>query len=277
MSILLILLVLLVGSVVAAVVLSYAIAWYEYANREPELIDRRFDPGRLGLAAKLILQEAFFLFVSLLLHPLGWFRQTDENPEYGTGTPVLLLHGLFQNRACWLWLGYCLRQRGMTSVHTLNLPPWFDVETLVERLDQKVDALRHSSGADKVHLVGHSMGAMVARHYLQLRGGAAKVVSCTLLGAPNSGSKLVPFALTPLGEQLLPGSDFLERLAEAPLPEGVQWRNIYSRHDNVVVPFENCRLEGAENVELPELGHTSLIFHPRAFEAVFDALTEGSL
>jgi pimeloyl-ACP methyl ester carboxylesterase len=190
---------------------------------------------------------------------------------------VLLLHGLFHNRTCWSWLRYCLRRRGMTSVHTLNLPPWFDVETLVERIDQRIDELRFASGADKVHLVGHSMGAMLARHYLQLRGGAAKVASATLLGAPNAGSKLVPFALTPLGELLLPGSEFLERLAEAPLPEGVPLRNIYSRHDNMVVPADNGHLEGAENVLLTGIGHASLLYHPHAFEALYDALAEAAL
>jgi pimeloyl-ACP methyl ester carboxylesterase len=267
---------LLVGATAAVVLLSYAIAWYEYANRQPELLDRRFDPGRMGLACRLLLQETFFLLVTVLQHPLGWLRQPEKLPEYGSGTPVLLLHGLFHNRACWGWLRGALRRRGLGSVQTMNLPPWFDVETLVERIDQKVDALRHASGANRVHLVGHSMGAMLARHYLQLRGGAEKVASCTLLGAPNGGSRLVPFALTPLGELLLPGSEFLERLAETPLPQGIPLRNIYSRHDNMVIPFENCHLEGAENVELSGLGHAALLYHPHAVEAIYDALAEAA-
>ncbi len=268
---------LLLGATALVVTLSYAIAWYEYANREPDLLDRRFDPGRLGLACKLLLQETFFLLLTVLQHPLGWLRQPDKLPEYGSGTPVLLLHGLLQNRACWGWLRGALRRRGLGSIQTMNLPPWFDVDTLVERIDQRVDALRYASGADKVHLVGHSMGAMLARHYLQLRGGAEKVASCTLLGAPNGGSKLVPFALTPLGELLCPGSEFLERLAETPLPKGVALRNIYSRHDNMVIPFENGLLEGAENVELTGIGHATLLYHPHAVEAIYDALSEASL
>jgi pimeloyl-ACP methyl ester carboxylesterase len=256
------------------VLLTCAIAWYEYANREPQLMEERFTGDRLWLAARLVLLESAALFVTILLHPAGWFRSREPEPEYGSGTPVLLLHGLIHNRACWLWTRYLLRRRGVVNVFTLDLPFWLDVETQTEVLSGKVEELLLASGAEKVRLVGHSMGGMVARHYLQTRDGAARVERCILLAAPNGGSKLAPFALTPTGQQLLPGSDFLQRLAEAPLPAGVKTTTIYSRHDNIVLPFENARLEGVENVELAGIGHISLLYHPLAFEAVYDALTE---
>jgi len=275
LSLLFLLLALLAAASAAVVTLSYAIVWYESANADPELLDRRFDPARLGMAARLLLQETIFLLATVLQHPLGWLRRPEKLPEFGTGTPVLLLHGLFHNRACWGWLRGALRRRGIAGVQTMNLPPWFDLETLVERIDRQVDALCLASGSEKVHLVGHSMGAMLARQYLQLRGGAAKVASCTLLGAPNHGSKLVPFAITPLGDLLLPGSEFLERLAATPLPSGIPLRNIYSRHDNMIVPCKSAHLDGAENIELTGLGHATLLYHPRAIEALYDALVEA--
>lgn len=275
MSIIFAILSLLAGAVALVVLLSYAIVWYERANLDPELLENRLDPENLGLAAWLLLQEATCLFLSVLQHPLGWFEPRETPAEYGCGTPVLLLHGLFHSRACWFWTGYRLRRRGLRNICAINLPPWHELEVLTEMVARKVDELRHASGCDKVQLVGHSMGGMIARNFVQLRGGAPKVESCTLLAAPNHGSKLAPFALTPLGKLLLPGSDFLLHLAEAPLPADVRLTTIYSRHDNLVIPFESAQLEGAGSVvELAGIGHTALLYHPRAFEALYDALTE---
>jgi len=260
-----------VGTVV---LLSYAFVWYECANREPQLLENRFAPDRLARAAWLILLETACLLLTVLQHPLGWFPARDLPPEENSETPVLLLHGLFHNRACWHWTRYRLRQRGRRYVYAINLPPWHDVENLTERVDRKVDELRHASGADKVHLVGHSMGGVIARNYLQLRGGATKVASCTLIAAPNHGSRLAPFALTPLGRLLLPGSEFLHRLAAAPLPPEVRVTSIYSRHDNMVLPWDAARLEGADNHEFSGMGHMTVLYHPEVFAALLVALQE---
>jgi len=265
----------LMGSaVVVVVLLSYAIVWYERANLEPQLLENRFEAGNLGLAAWLMLQESAFLLFTVLIYPLGWFAPREPATEYGRGIPVLLLHGLFHNRACWLWTRYRLRRRGLRNVYTINLPPWYELEELTERVSRKVDELRHASGCERVHLVGHSMGGMIARNFVQLRGGAPKVANCILLAAPNHGSKLAPFALTPLGKLLLPGSDFLQQLATAPLPSSVRFTAVSSRHDNMVIPYQSAQLQEAGNVELTGMGHMSLLYHPRAFEALFDALNE---
>lgn len=274
MSILFNILALLFGGTAAVVVLSYAIAWYEYANRQPELMTERFAARRLWLAARLIGMETTLLFLTVLLHPLGWFRDQGKPAERSNATPVILLHGLFHNRACWLWTKYRLRRAGFRALYTVNLPVWKDVESLTERVAKKVDELRHATGIEKVHLVGHSMGGLIARNYLQIRGGTQKVDRCVLLASPNGGSKLAPFALTPLGKSLLPGSEFLQRLAKAPVPSGVRMTAIANRHDNMVLPFESARLEGAHNVELTGMGHASVLYHPRATAAIVAALTE---
>lgn len=261
----------LVGAVAAFTLLSFAFAWYERANSEPQLIERRFALRNLWLALRLVTLEAAVLLVTVLLHPCGWFKPRGKIRNH-PGTPVLLLHGLFQSRACWLWMKWRLRRRGFASIYALSLPPWKDVELLTERLAKKVDELRHRTGIEKVHLVGHSMGGMIVRNYLQIRGGEKKVAACVLLGTPNHGSKLAPFALSPLGKLLMPGSDFLRRLNEAPVPAGARVVSIYSRHENVVLPFQNARLEGAADLELAGMGHTSLLFHPRAFALVLENL-----
>lgn len=275
MSIVYGILTLFAGLVGLVVLLSYAIVWYERSNLDAGLFDNRFTTGNLGLAAWLVLQEGALLFFTVLLHPLGWIKFKEAPAEPGYGPPILLLHGLFHNRACWLWTRWRLHRRGLHNVCSINLPPGHGLERLTERVAEKVEELRRETGSDQVLLVGHSMGGMIARNFMQLGGGADKVAGCILLGTPNRGSKLAPFSVTDLGRLLLPGSEFLQLLAEAPLPAGVRLTAIYSRHDNMVIPFESAQMPGAENIELSGMGHMGLLYHPLAFEYLIDALKEA--
>jgi len=265
----------LLFQVVAVVVtLSYFLAWYENANQNPKLIAARFTPRSLLLALWLILLETGLLSVTVLVNPFGWLHtgQTTASPQQQT--PILLLHGLFHNRACWWFVKLRLRLHGYHNLHTLNLPPWKDAESLTELIALRVDALRHAIGGEKVILVGHSMGGILARNYLQRRGGADKVAKLILLGAPNQGSKLIPFAVTRLARVLLPNSEFLQRLNQADFPAGIPVTNIYTRHDNMVVPSSNCKLRSVAEVELETLGHIALLYHPKALNALTAALKE---
>jgi pimeloyl-ACP methyl ester carboxylesterase len=264
------------GTVTGLTALSYAVYWYEKANGTPGLIRDRFRPQRLLKACGLIVGEAIFLTVTILLHPFGWFNR-KALPVHGERTPIILLHGLFQSRACWWWLRWQLRRQGWTTLHAIALPPWKDVEVLTERVAKAVDTLRYRHGVRQVHLIGHSMGALIARNYLQIRGGAGKINRCILVGAPHGGSKLAAFALSPLGALLMPGSDFLQHLAVADWPDGTTVANIYSLHDNMILPAENAYLPGVHNEELSGLGHTSLLFRPRAIRRIFAHLQESQI
>lgn len=267
------LLALFIGLVAGVVSLTFAMAWYEYANRDPQLLDNRLAPRRLLFSAILITVETACLILTILLQPLGWLNR-KEKVSADEQQPIIFLHGLFQSPACWLWLKFCLNRQGFSNLHTIALPPWKDVEILTERLAKRVDELRMANGRQKVHLIGHSMGGIIARNYLQIRGGAQKVDQCLLIATPNGGSKLAPFALSSLGRLLMPGSPFLQRLTTSPLPPEARITTIYSRHDNMVLPYEYARLDGACNIELSGSGHTSLLFRRKVLRSIVERLKE---
>lgn len=257
------------------VILTYSMCWYEYANADPQMIEGRFHGKKLRMAASVILQETFFNMLTIMTMPLGLLNPR-RHPQQRGETPVLLLHGLFNNRASWFWFKAFLRRQGFHNIATINISSWHNEEVLTELVAKKVDELRHYLGVDKVHLVGHSMGGIIARNYIQLRGGANKVDRCVILGSPHLGSKLTPFAFAPLSKVLVPGSDFLRRLNSAPKPESVTLTNVYTLHDNMVLPNANSRLPWGTAIELNNIGHTGLIYRQRALAAVSAALREAS-
>ncbi|MEA3361903.1 MAG: alpha/beta fold hydrolase [Thermodesulfobacteriota bacterium] len=253
------------------VLLSYSICWYEYSNSNPNLVNKRFSWKNLKLIIKLICPEVFFDFISLAALPFGTWIRNNQATQRGE-TPVLLLHGLLVNQSCWFWFKRQLRQQGFNNIVTMNLSSWHSEEVLSELVAKRVDELRHQLGVNKVHLVGHSMGGVIARNYVQLRGGNDKVEHLVCLGSPHYGSKLAPFTTNPLGKLLIPNSNFLQRLNSAPVPENVHLTNIYTNKDNMVLPNSNNHLPWGEPIELDGMGHTSLIYRKAPIAATVRAL-----
>jgi pimeloyl-ACP methyl ester carboxylesterase len=271
LAFLLLLIVLACGLVV---LLTHVTAWYEYANARPELVQQRFQAQHWRPAVLSMLKEWLILTHLVLLWPLGLLPpQRRRMPA--SAVPVVLVHGLFQNCSCWWWFAYKLRRLGHRHVLCFTLSPWHNIEAATELLAKQIDRLRHRHGIRRVALVGHSMGGVLARNYIQLRGGADKVAAVVQLGSPNAGSRLAPFAVTPLGLALLPGSEFLQRLKMAPLPAECPITSIYSRRDNMVLPYTSSHLPGARNIELEAPAHNSLLFHDRALQLVHRQLREA--
>jgi triacylglycerol lipase len=265
---------LIVGVTALVVLLSFAVAWYERANTRPDLIERRFTGRGVCIAIWLLIHEAACLLLTIAIRPLGWRAPQFPDQTAEAGTPIILLHGLFQNRSCLFWLQWRLRRAGHQKIISINTPPWRDLESLTEQLVKTIDELRIRTRVDKAILVGHSMGGMIARNYIQNRGGAAHVSGLITLGTPHHGSKLAPFAISAMGRSLLPGSSFLTRINSTAWPAGVKAVTIFTRYDNIVLPAESAILTGSEIVELDGMGHTGLLFHPRAVQAVIRAVNE---
>ena len=242
-SILFLLLALLFALCAATVLLSGAFLWYETANRQPQLLQERLTAERLGFAARLLAMETVCLFVSILLRPLGWFGQREDSPVAFNRPPVVLLNGLFHNRGCWFWMARQLRRRGL-PVYTVTLPLWHNPERAVRILAAAVEKLS-AFGAAPIDVVAHSMGGLVVRQYLQ-EYGTAHIRRCILLAAPNHGSRLAPFAISPLGRRLLPDSPFIRQMQQISFPPDVRCTAVHSRHDNLVIPWESSRLDACD-------------------------------
>lgn len=257
------------------VLLTYSICWYEYANSNPALIEHRFTRKNLALIPRLLAPEAFFNFITLLSIPFGLLPQSQQHLKRGV-TPTLLIHGLFVNRACWFWFQSRLKRQGIENVVTINLSALHSEEVLTELLSKRIDELRHRLGVNRVNLVGHSMGGMIARNYIHRRGGQDKVERLVCLGTPHHGSKLTPFSFMPLGKLLIPGSDFLTRLNAEPAPASIRVTNIYTAKDNMVLPNSANHLDWGTAVPLDQMGHTSLIFRSPAIAATAAALKAES-
>ena len=193
------------------------------------------------------------------------------------GTPIILVHGLVDNRSVFTLLRRSLRRRGFGRVITLNYSPFTqDVRSVAERLDRLVEQTCAETGYDKVHVVGHSLGGLVARWYVQKLGGDARVHTLCTLGTPHSGTVAAHLLPTRVMRQLRPGSDLTASLA-LPAP-GLRTRFVafWSNLDQMVVPARSGRIEHpdlrARNVLVRGVGHMSLPIDGRIIREITSLL-----
>jgi pimeloyl-ACP methyl ester carboxylesterase len=240
----------------------------------PDIITRALiRPGSyLGWVRELLVTG-----VCVACYPFGIGGTTPESRSEGLptplsaleagATPVLLVHGYGHNRSGWTFLARHLRRVGFEHVYSLNYNPVTrDLPGLAWELARRVEATREVTGARRVHLVGHSLGGILIRYYVQLLGGEASVDTAVTLASPHEGTLAAGFGRSPVLRQLRPGSWVIQALQETARPSPVQWTAYYSNLDALVQPAGSAMLRhpalDATNVLVKDHGHLSILLAP---------------
>ncbi|PJM93237.1 esterase/lipase family protein [Streptomyces sp. CB01373] len=202
-------------------------------------------------------------------------------PALSTDSPILLVHGLCSNRAIFHIMRRGLRQAGFRRVAVLNYN-WLnnDVRGAARLLADQVERVCEDSGHERVHVIGHSLGGVVARYYAQRMGGDARVHTLVTLGAPHTGTLAAALPLPVRAiRQLRPGSDLLAELAEPAPGCGTRFVAFHSDLDELIVPAANARLVHPDlrirNVPVRAVGHVSLPMHARVVGEVCRVLHDA--
>lgn len=180
--------------------------------------------------------------------------------------PVVLVHGLVDNRSVFSVMQRSLRKRGFAHVCTWNYSPLLtDIARGAADLGAQIERICEQTGHDRVHVVGHSLGGLIARYYVQRQDGDRRVDSLVTLGTPHTGSAWAHVVPTPLIRQLRPGSPLLQELAEPAPGIRTTMTAVYSDLDQMVLPTNSARCDhpdlAARNLLFRGIGHMSLPRH----------------
>lgn len=210
-----------------------------------------------------------------LIHDLAPVRRRDPD-----STPVILIHGYGANSACFLWLQWRLKRLGIRDVYAVSYtPPTINMRTLARQVARHVERILEATGAQQVHVVGHSMGGPLIRLALQHENLAGKIGRVITLGSPHAGSWLSnATALPGAASQMRYQGAFLAAINTAtPDVDEPRYFSIWSAFDNFVLPPTSSLLEApAKNIHVPALGHCSLLFSCRVRGLIVKAL-DGQL
>ncbi|MGQ4450230.1 lipase family alpha/beta hydrolase [Streptomyces griseus] len=197
--------------------------------------------------------------------------------------PVVLLHGFVDNRSVFLLLRRALIRNDHGHGHhrhleSLNYSPLTrDIRAAAGLLGRHVEEICARTGHHRVDIVGHSLGGLIARYYVQRLGGDRRVRTLVTLGTPHGGTAVAPGAgIHPIVRQMRAGSSVIEEL-RAPAP-GCRTRfvSFWSELDQVMVPAETACVDhpdlDAVNVRVTGIGHLALPVHPTVAAAIREAL-----
>jgi triacylglycerol esterase/lipase EstA (alpha/beta hydrolase family) len=230
-----------------------AASWLLRTPRPPE--------ARIGPAGTLQLfaTEVWCLALSWPLMALHRLLIHDPAPAPAK-RPVVLIHGVLVNDGVLFGLRRYLVRRGVAPIYTINYgPPFADIERFAAQLAAKIERICERTGAERVVLVAHSMGGLVARAYLR-RFGPHRVARLVTLATPHHGS-LLAYSFAGRGlTQMHPGNRWLGELnRDESKPSPVPITSIWSRHDTMVMPQASSVLACAENVAFSGIAHNAVL------------------
>ena len=186
----------------------------------------------------------------------------DRRPGRVARDPVLLVHGFDGSGRSWRVMEQRLRDAGYRGREVLAIS--YDSEqsnvATAREVAAAADRLRASTGAVRVDVVSHSMGAISSRLYVEQLGGADHVDAWVSLGGVNTGTVwALGCVLLVSCQEMTPGSPLLDDLARDFRPDGaVRFGTWWSRCDLAIVPPGAATIAGARNTETHCLGHSEL-------------------
>jgi triacylglycerol lipase len=202
-------------------------------------------------------------------------RAPAKSHSAPTARPVLLVHGLGGTKSSWSLLARTLTARGLTVDAITYSPFGTSVEQVADRLAVKVERLLSQTGADKVHLVGHSLGGVVIAQAIASGRLTGLVDTVITLAAPFGGSpwaNLLPFGA--IVSSLRQDSPLLRRIASAPIPDGMRWLAFTATHDTIVPGRRSVPPHvNVETVTVGGVGHLGMLVSPQVVGRIVAALS----
>lgn len=194
----------------------------------------------------------------------------------GQRAPVLLVHGIDDDATAFDAMKARLEREGWPHVHAISLVPndgSEPVPSLARQVARAAEALRASTGARQVDVVGFSMGALVTRYWMQQLDGRRVVRRFISISGPHAGTLMAYVREGKGALQMRPRSRLLRHLQANPRPWGdAEVHSFWSPLDLVIVPASSSRLPGASERTFPVLLHPWMVTDGRVLDAVVEVL-----
>ena len=179
-----------------------------------------------------------------------------------TRSPILFVHGWNSSGAIWSTMigrfqtdGWAPEELYSWSYNTAQ-----SNAVTAQQLSAKIDSILAVTGASKVNIVSHSMGALSSRYYIKNLTGGSKVDAFVSLGGPNHGTNTAIFCLQTSCLEMRPNSSFLNNLNKKDETPGrvISYATWWSPCDEVINPQSSTLLKGATNTQTACLRHSDL-------------------
>ncbi|MFX0051239.1 MAG: fibronectin type III domain-containing protein [Candidatus Hermodarchaeota archaeon] len=228
--------------------------------------------------------KAILIIISLILI-LPCFASSKANPDVITTqnqNPILYVHAAVKSKEDFYLMRTRFKANGWPETYLYAYD--FDVAissgyagcvAWANVIKERVDEILVETGAEKIDLIGHSLGGMSNRYYIKFLGGIDRVDDYVCLGSPtfcdqmtndpdyNEGDATPGGILNDtLGDRFDPVSGVIYNGTH--IPGNISYTSIYGNlklgglPSDGVVSTRACILDGANNIEVEGVGHWQL-------------------
>ena len=231
-------------------------------------------------------QEALAGVEMLLLHATPVYYGLDV--PRGDGSGVILIPGFLANDIYLMEMYAWLKRIGYRPFYS-GIGINADCPNLLisRRLNETIEEA-HSATSGKLHLIGHSLGGIIARSVAASR--ASEIASVITLAAPFRGTAMHPRVMQLVDlvrRQILDTHEtkvlpecytarctcsFIDHLRKQ-MPAGVAETAIYTRTDGLV-DWQYCATGNADNDFEVTGTHIGLVFNPTVYRVIAHRLAD---
>ena len=215
-------------------------------------------------ALSIVAREALAYARQGLLLPLDVVDPVIPDAVSPGDDVAVFLHGLFATAGVLRPLRAAIARHTGVHAAALTYLPGPGVPAIADRLREVCDAL--PAGA-RLHLVGHSLGGIVAR-WFALESGDARIVQTVSLATPFGGVPRAAWLGVDTGRDLRPGSAVLRGILLHPDAGRIPHLSIVAGADTIVDSPIAHALPGGDVLMMEGLGHNTLLFDDGVARAV---------
>lgn len=179
-----------------------------------------------------------------------------------TRSPILFVHGWNSSGEIWSTMIGRFEADGWapSELYSWSYNTAQSNAITAQQLSAKVDSILAATGASKVNIVSHSMGALSSRYYIKNLTGGSKVDAFVSLDGPNHGTNTAVFCFQTSCLEMRPNSSFLNNLNKKDETPGrvISYATWWSPCDEVINPQSSTLLKGAANTQTACLRHSDL-------------------
>jgi pimeloyl-ACP methyl ester carboxylesterase len=232
---------------------------------------RAYQKGNVGTVRTTLTEWGMSAGLSLA-RPAG-FLPLPGSRQRGP-RPVIVLHGYAMNRANFLPLAFRLARAGLGPIVGFEYWSLGRTAAAARQLAWFVEDVQRRTGSPQVDVIGHSMGGVVGRYFVQLLGGDGAVANLITLGSPHLGTDVSEFGVGHPTRELVVGSKLVQRLAQAPPPRDTRVLTIFSHADHLVPAHTQLALDipRAQRIVYDDLGHVALLGSRRVARDIIQRL-----
>jgi len=154
-----------------------------------------------------------------------------------------------------------------------NYGPLSSLDVITERFARTIE--QRVPRSSRLALVGHSLGGLLCRRYIQLSPGARSVERLITLATPHAGTRSVRYVPGVLATALRPDSDAILALGTSVTRggESIPHTAVVAGRDKMVTPPSSAgAVDQAQVIHFEDLGHNELLFDSRVYDVVVEAL-----